>query len=117
MAYFLNTNIPNKQKIKFALPQIYGIGLSQAQKICQSMGFSENIRIFELTKIQQIKLIRQIESSGLLIGSDLKRATKIYKTKLLSIHSYRGIRSKQGFPIRGQRTHTNSKTAKKFKNL
>ena len=116
MAYFLNTNIPNKQKIKFALPKIYGIGQKKAQKICQTLGFSENIKIFELTKIQQIKLIRQIENSDLLINADLRRVIKNNKSRLINIHSYRGIRAKQGFPIRGQRTHTNSKTAKKFKN-
>ena len=90
--------------------------MSQSQKICQYLGFSENLRIFEITKIQQLKLIRHIENSGLLINSDLKRIVKLYKSRLISIHTFRGIRAKQGFPIRGQRTHTNAKTARKIKN-
>jgi small subunit ribosomal protein S13 len=117
MAYFLNTNIPNKQKVKFALSQIYGIGRIQSQIICQNLGFSENIHIFELTEIQKIKLIRQIENSKLVINSDLKRIIKNCKGHLIEIRAYRGLRSKLGFPIRGQRTHTNGQTAKKFKNL
>jgi small subunit ribosomal protein S13 len=116
MAYFLNTHIANRQKIKYALTQIYGIGLSQSQKICQNLGFSENLRVFELTKIQQLKLIRLVENSELVINSDLKRLLQTYKSRLISIHSCRGIRAKQGFPIRGQRTHTNAKTARKIKN-
>jgi small subunit ribosomal protein S13 len=32
---------------------------------------------------------------------------------LVSIRSYRGLRKKQGLPVRGQRTHTNAKTARK----
>jgi small subunit ribosomal protein S13 len=35
------------------------------------------------------------------------------KQRLITIKSYRGLRRKQGFPIRGQRTHTNAKTAKR----
>ena len=35
--------------------------------------------------------------------------------KLIQIKAYRGIRRLRGLPIRGQRTHTNAKTASKFR--
>lgn len=34
---------------------------------------------------------------------------------LIKIRSYRGSRHKRGLPSRGQRTHTNAKTSKKFR--
>jgi small subunit ribosomal protein S13 len=115
MAYFLGTSISEDKKITVALTQIYGIGKKGATFICKNLGLTDNIRIFELTKEQKIKLIRYIENSTLLITEDLKRSIFDFKTKLITIRSYRGIRSQQGFPVRGQRTHTNSKTSKKFK--
>ena len=36
--------------------------------------------------------------------------------ELLEIKSNRGIRISQGLPVRGQRTHTNGRTARKIKN-
>jgi len=35
--------------------------------------------------------------------------------KLIQIKAYKGIRKLRGYPIRGQRTHTNAKTASKFR--
>ena len=34
-----------------------------------------------------------------------------------NIKTFRGLRNKYGYPCRGQRTHTNGKSKKKFKNL
>jgi small subunit ribosomal protein S13 len=113
--FLLSTNLPDRKKVVHALSSIFGIGLNQSSLICKKLGWSNNIKIFELTEIQKLKLVRLIENSSLIITSDLKRALKTFKNNLVSIRSYRGIRSKQGFPIRGQRTHTNGKNAKKFK--
>ena len=32
--------------------------------------------------------------------------------RLTDLNSYRGLRHKKGLPVRGQRTHTNSRTRK-----
>ena len=34
--------------------------------------------------------------------------------KLIDIKSYRGVRRNRGYPVRGQRTHTNAKSANKL---
>ena len=115
MAYFLGTSISEEKKITVALTQIYGIGKNKSIVICKDLGLTDNIKIFELTREQKIKLVRHIENSALLLTEDLKRSLFDFKTHLVAIRSYRGVRSQQGFPVRGQRTHTNSKTAKKFK--
>jgi len=117
MAYLLETNLSNEKKIILALTEIYGIGISVAKTICKNLGLTENIRLVKLTKEQKNKLVNYIENSDLFLKSDLKRSVINAKTQLISIRSYRGLRSQQGLPIRGQRTHTNSKTSKKLKNL
>jgi small subunit ribosomal protein S13 len=62
-----------------------------------------------------VKLIKFIENLNLLINSNLKKEKIILAKKLVQIKAYRGIRKLRGLPIRGQRTHTNAKTASKFR--
>lgn len=50
-----------------------------------------------------------------LFGRELRRKTKENIEFLEKINCYRGIRHKNGYPVRGQRTHTNAKRKKKFK--
>jgi small subunit ribosomal protein S13 len=47
------------------------------------------------------------------LGSELKQVKLLAAKNLTSIRSYRGIRLSQGLPARGQRTHTNARTARK----
>ena len=69
----------------------------------------------KLTPEQIIKLIKFIENLNLLINANLKKEKIILAKKLVQIKTYRGIRKLRGLPIRGQRTHTNAKTASKFR--
>ena len=62
-----------------------------------------------------MKLVKFAENSNLLINSNLKKEKIILAKKLVQIKAYRGIRRLRGLPIRGQRTHTNAKTASKFR--
>ena len=115
--FFLNTTLSNNQKIDFALTKIFGLGKSSSKIICRKLGFTNNFKVLNLSKIQKLKIIRQIELSEIFINSDLVRSIKTNKARLVSSRCYRGVMAKQGFPVRGQRTHTNANTAKKFKNL
>ncbi|MBW0463294.1 hypothetical protein O181_003009 [Austropuccinia psidii MF-1] len=51
---------------------------------------------------------------SLLIESDLRREVRANIAHHRAIGSYRGKRHALGFPVNGQRTHTNAKTAKKL---
>ena len=81
---------------------------------CKKLGISKNFKVFELTEEQKFNLIKLIENSGLFINSDLKRYLLNKKKNLINIKSYKGLRKLQGFPVRGQRTRSNAKTAKKI---
>ena len=82
-------------------------------RICKKLGFSINLKIKDLSKEQLNKLTLAIESLELNLGSELKKLKSLTLKRLISIKSYKGFRRNQGFPIRGQRTHSNAKTARK----
>jgi len=116
MVYLLRTRISDKKKIFIALQKVYGLGKNQSKNICCKLGLSNNTFIFELSEKQKSNLVKLVQELGLVIKSDLKRSVSALRTKLVEIRAYRGIRAKRGFPVRGQRTHTNAKTAKKLNN-
>jgi small subunit ribosomal protein S13 len=115
MVYLLETELPKNKSVFLALKDVYGIGKPKSVFICKQLGFCFSLKIKELSNDQIVKLLKLIESSDLIITSDLKRLKQLVTKKLVAIKSYRGLRRTNGFPVRGQRTHTNAKTAKKNK--
>lgn len=115
MIYIFETEILNYKPIKFSLQKIYGLGNYQTQQICKKLGFNINFKTNKLTNDQIFKLIKIIEDSELNITNNLKKSQIFALKNLIDIKCYRGLRRLKGFPVRGQRTHTNAKTAKKFK--
>ena len=112
MAYILNTNIRNNKQITTALCAIYGIGKTLSRKICNTLGLSEKIKFSQLNNTQ-IEKISQMINENFHFGTELRQILHKQKIRLVKISSYRGFRSKQGLPARGQRTHTNANTARK----
>jgi small subunit ribosomal protein S13 len=112
MIYLLETELFEDKSILIALKNIYGIGKSRSISICKQLGFCFSLKVNELSDDQITKLLKLIESSDLVITSELKKLKQLITKKLVSIKSYRGLRRINGFPVRGQRTHTNAKTAK-----
>lgn len=115
MIYILETNLLENKSVYFSLTNIFGIGQFQSFLICKKLGLSYNCKLSKLTQDQVIKLVKSIENLNLLINSNLKKEKTILVKKLVQIKAYRGIRRLRGLPIRGQRTHTNAKTASKFR--
>jgi small subunit ribosomal protein S13 len=113
MIYLFECELPENKSVHFALTHIYGIGKANSSLICRKLGFSTNFKVKNLSKDQTIKLIKTIETLDIELASDLKKLELLITKRLVSIRSYRGIRKKQGLPVRGQRTHTNAKTARK----
>jgi len=113
MVYLLGSNLSNEKLLNVALTSIYGIGFKQSNVICNKLGVTKRIKVSDLSKKQINKLKNIIKKSDIIVEGDLKRFILNRKDHLYNIRAYKGIRLKQGFPIRGQRTHTNAKTAKK----
>lgn len=121
MINIFETELSQKKSVKFALKQIYGLNLVTSALVCKKLGISTNLKIADVSDEQVFKLVSLIESMDLNLSSDLKKLNAINFKKIVSIKLLRGLRKISGLPVRGQRTHSNSKTAKllnkKFKFL
>lgn len=115
MLYLLETNLPDSKSVFFALTKVHGIGRSTAFFICKNLGFSINLKVKNLNQEQIGEMLQLIDSLELSLNNELKKLKSITLKKLISIKSYRGLRRVRGLPVRGQRTHTNAKSAKKNK--
>ena len=113
MLYLLETNLPENKSVFFALTRIYGIGNDTASRICKKLGFSINLKIKDLTQEQILEMLQIIDSLDLVLNNELKKLRSLNLKNLIQIKSYRGLRRVRGLPVRGQRTHTNAKSARK----
>lgn len=116
MLYIFNKTISNSKSILYSLKVLYGINEYQSKKICKNVGINPQITVNKLKNYQVNRLINYI-NKNLKIEQVLKQSKKNRLNELLEIKSIRGIRQSAGLPVRGQRTHTNAKTAKKFKKV
>lgn len=113
MVYLFESELPENKSIFLSLTHVYGIGKANSNLICKKLGFSKNLKVKDLSKEQIIKLVKMIESLNINLSSDLKKIKLLISKDLISMKSYRGLRRNQGLPVRGQRTHTNARTARK----
>lgn len=113
MLYLLETKLVETKPIFFELTKIYGINKTSAFTICKKLGFSLNFKVNDLTLEQVQDILILIESLNLTLNNDLKTLKSQHLETLISIKTYRGLRRVQKLPVRGQRTHTNAKSAKK----
>lgn len=115
MLYILETNLPDQKSVAFALAKVHGIGKSTAFSICKKLGFSTNLKIKHLSQEQVAEMLQLIDSLNLILNNELKKFKSLTLKNLIAIKSYRGLRRVRGLPVRGQRTHTNARSAKKNK--
>jgi small subunit ribosomal protein S13 len=114
MIYILRTHLKKKYLIH-ALQEVYGLGCSLSVQLSRSLGFQKNFLLKDLSDEDIYYIDQLMDDLRLTIKGDLLRITKEKVDELVSIKSYRGIRHRQGLPVRGQRTHTNARTVKKLR--
>jgi len=105
----VGVNIPDNKKIEYALPYIYGIGLSSARKIVRLAQVDPRKRTKELGP-EEVNRIREIIEKNYKIEGELRREVMMNIKRLKELQTYRGIRHIRGLPVRGQRTKSNSRT-------
>jgi len=111
MARLIGVDLPDKKHIAYALPNIYGIGHSNAKKILDTVGVAYNKKVAELTDEELAKIRKEIESNYKIEGI-LRAEISANIKRYIEIGSYRGQRHRKGLPVRGQRTRTNARTRK-----
>lgn len=109
MARIVGVDLPRKKKLLYALPYIYGVGLSASRKILDATRIDPDKLSDELTESEINALKEEIEKNYQVEG-DLRRTEGLNIKRLIEINCYRGQRHKRGLPVRGQRTKTNART-------
>ena len=104
-------DIPDNKRGEIALTYIFGIGKSSAQKILFNAGIDLSKKASDWSEEESNK-IRNIISESYKIEGDLKSEVRLNIKRLLDIGCYRGIRHRNGLPVRGQKTKNNSRTRK-----
>jgi small subunit ribosomal protein S13 len=110
MARIAGVNIPDNKHAVISLTYIYGIGRSQARRLCIDTGVAENVKIGELTE-QEMDALRA-KVGDMMVEGDLRRELSMNIKRLMDLGCNRGLRHRRGLPLRGQRTKTNARTRK-----
>jgi small subunit ribosomal protein S13 len=108
--------LPRKKKVVYALPQLYGIGVIRSHQICRELGLVPQLTIQDLTKIQQFEISKKIKDDFIVEGN-LEEQLKLNLQRYQNNGSQHGYRLRNGLPVRGQRTHSNGKTARRRNNV
>ncbi len=111
MPRVIGIDIPDKKRLEISLTYIYGLGRRLSNEIIVKLGLNPNMRAENLTE-DDIARLNSILQTSYVVEGDLRRQIQNNIKRLISIHSYRGMRHRLGLPVRGQRTRTNSRTRK-----
>lgn len=104
-------DIPAEKPIVISLTYVFGIGRTLSGKILKDLNMDESTRAKDLQEDQLSTLGAYIEKNYVIEGA-LRRQNNQNISLLRNIGSYRGLRHRQGLPVRGQRTSTNARTRK-----
>jgi small subunit ribosomal protein S13 len=112
MARISGVDLPRNKRVEIALTYIYGIGKATATRVLEKAKVSPDKRSDDLDE-NDMRAIRDVfESEGIKVEGDLRREVSMNIKRLMDLGCYRGLRHRKGLPVRGQRTHTNSRTRK-----
>ena len=110
MARIAGVDIPRNKRVEVSLIYIFGIGRSTSNKILGATGIDRDTKVKDLTEEQVAKLRAAVEEYK--IEGELRKEIRLNIKRLLDIKSYRGLRHRNGLPVRGQKTKTNARTRK-----
>ncbi|MDY2828464.1 MAG: 30S ribosomal protein S13 [Sodaliphilus sp.] len=107
----VGVDLPQNKRGVIALTYIYGIGRSAAATILNKAGVSEDTRVKDWTDAEAAK-VREVIGSDYKVEGDLRSEVQMNIKRLMDIGCYRGIRHRNGLPVRGQSTKNNARTRK-----
>ncbi|MDR1827853.1 MAG: 30S ribosomal protein S13 [Methylobacteriaceae bacterium] len=111
MARIAGVNIPTNKRVVIALQYIHGIGPKKAQEIVDKVNIPPERRVNQLSDAEVMQ-IRETIDRDYIVEGDLRREVSMNIKRLMDLGCYRGLRHRRNLPVRGQRTHTNSRTRK-----
>ncbi len=112
MARIAGVNVPDNKRVPIALTYIYGIGRTTAFKICEKLKIDAQARMGQIDDDTLNAIRAEIDSDSYKIEGDLRREVSINIKRLMDMKCYRGLRHRNGLPVRGQNTRVNARTRK-----
>ena len=107
----VGVDLPQNKRGEIALTYIYGIGRSSACKILDKAGVDRGIKVQDWTD-EQAGNIRAVIGEEYKVEGDLRSEVQMNIKRLMDIGCYRGVRHRNGLPVRGQSTKNNARTRK-----
>jgi len=110
MARIAGIDLPKHKRGVIGLTYIFGIGNSQAERILTeaAVNFDKKVEEWNDDELNKIRgVINEMKVEGA-----LRSEVQLNIKRLVDINCYRGMRHRNGLPVRGQRTKTNSRTRK-----
>ncbi len=111
MARIGGIDLPKNKRGEIGLTYIFGIGKSRAREILEQAGVDYDTKV-ESWDDDQLTSIRNVISEGFKVEGELRSEIQLNIKRLMDIGCYRGVRHRNGLPLRGQRTKNNSRTRK-----
>ena len=107
----VGVDLPQNKRGVIALTYIFGIGRSSAAKILEKAGVSEDTKVKDWTDAEAAK-VREVITNDYKVEGDLRSEVQMNIKRLMDIGCYRGIRHRNGLPVRGLSTKNNARTRK-----
>lgn len=112
MARIAGVNVPDNKRVPIALTYIYGIGRTTAFKICEKLNIDVAQRMGQIDDATLNDIRAEVDNKEYKIEGDLRREISINIKRLMDMKCYRGLRHRNGLPVRGQNTRVNARTRK-----
>ena len=110
MARIAGIDLPKNKRGVIGLTYVFGIGLSTAKQILADNGISEDTKVMDWNDDELAKIRTTIEKVK--VEGSLRSEIQLNIKRLMDIGCYRGVRHRNGLPLRGQRTKNNARTRK-----
>ena len=107
----VGVDLPQNKRGEIALTYVFGIGRSSSAKILEKAGVDKDIKVKDWTDEQAAK-IREVIAADYKVEGDLRSEIAMNIKRLMDIGCYRGVRHRNGLPVRGQSTKNNARTRK-----
>lgn len=107
----VGVDLPQNKRGEIALTYIFGLGRSSARAILEKAGVNVDIKVQDWTDAQAAA-VREVIGNEYKVEGDLRSEVQLNIKRLMDIGCYRGIRHRNGLPVRGQSTKNNARTRK-----
>ncbi len=101
----VGVDLPQNKRGEIALTYIFGIGRSAARAILNKAGIDVNTKVQDWTDSEAAR-VREVIGTDYKVEGDLRSEIQLNIKRPMDIGCYRGIRHRNGLPVRGRALRT-----------